>query len=105
MSLVAFMSQQLWTTKTHAPVLMLREMEQALVVAFLETVPHSYTDILKRPPVDTMLNHVRRIEEFIDANWRSPLSIEELARVTGVGVINSNMSTGSCRFKRDRLNR
>jgi AraC-like DNA-binding protein len=82
--LIAFTAKQL--VSTNPPVLMLRELEQALIVGFLETVSHSYSDALRRQPTDITATQVRRIEEHIDASWNLPLTVEDLARATGIGT-------------------
>ncbi|MGA7808326.1 AraC family transcriptional regulator [Bradyrhizobium sp.] len=84
--MIAFTAKQLASTAANPPLLMLKEIEQALVVAFLETVPHSYSDALRRPPADITDTHVRRIEEYIDAHWRLPLTVEDLSRITEIGT-------------------
>ncbi len=85
-NLIAFTAKQLVSTSSNPPVLMLRELEQALIVAFLETVPHSYSEALQRQPAHISATHVRRVEDYIDAHWRTPLTVEDLSRVTGVSV-------------------
>ncbi|MGA7803833.1 AraC family transcriptional regulator [Bradyrhizobium sp.] len=86
MHLIAFTAKQLVSTPANPPALMLEQIEQALIVSFLETVPHSYSDALRGPPADVTTSHVRRIEDYIDAHWRQPLTVEELSRITGIGA-------------------
>jgi len=40
---------------------------------------------------------VRRVEEYIEANWDKPITIEELAHKTGVGVRNIFITFGKAR--------
>jgi transcriptional regulator GlxA family with amidase domain len=56
------------------------------MVAFLKAVPNSFSEILQRRPSEGAGAHVRRVEEYIDAHWRLPISVEHLANVAGVGV-------------------
>jgi AraC-like DNA-binding protein len=84
--LIAFTAKQLAMTSANPPVLLLKELEQALITAFLEIVPHSYSDALQRQPADISTTQVRRIEEYIDANWQQPLTVEALARTTGISA-------------------
>ena len=66
--------------------LLLAEMQQAILVAYLSGVDHNYSDLLSRPNKTISRWQVRRAEEYIQAHFREPLSIEALANVTNVSV-------------------
>jgi AraC-like DNA-binding protein len=66
--------------------LLLTEIQQAILIAYLTGVDHNYSDLLKRPNKTIAPWQVKRAEEYIEANWREPLSIESLAIVTKVSA-------------------
>jgi hypothetical protein len=96
-NLIRFLAGELATSQVRLSHLLLREFEESLLVAFLTTVPNSLSELLHRQPIDTTAAHVRRIEEYIDAHWQLPISVEHLADVSGVGV-----RTVFATFKRHR---
>jgi hypothetical protein len=63
-----------WTAQT----------EQFLMVMFLFAHRHNYSHLLPQGPPDASLMQVRRVEEYIAANPERPVSLEELAEVSGV---------------------
>jgi len=96
-NLVRFVAGELATSSVQLPHFLLQEFEQTLIVAFLQTVPNSNSDLLQQGPSQGANAHVRRVEEYIDAHWQLPLSVEHLADVTGLGV-----RTIFATFKRNR---
>jgi AraC-like DNA-binding protein len=84
--LIHFFAEQLDATSDPLPALVLRELEQALLVAFLSANRHTFTHLLEREPRDTLPSHVRRAEEFIEAHWDQAITIEKLVEATGVGA-------------------
>lgn len=84
--LLVFFSQQFDTTSAQLPMLVLRELEQAILVAFLTTNRHTFSHLLEREPAETLPSHVRCAEEFIEAHWDQAISIEKLVEATGVGA-------------------
>ena len=84
--LIRFLAEQLDTTSEQMPPLLLRELEQSILVAFLTANRHSFSDLLERDPADTLPCHVRRAEEFIEAHWDQAITIEKLVEATGVGA-------------------
>jgi AraC-like DNA-binding protein len=96
-SLIRFLAGELATSTIQLPHFLLREFEETLLVAFLKAVPNSFSDSLNRSPNEDTTAHVRRIEEYIDAHWELPLTVEDLANVAGVGE-RSIFAT----FKRNR---
>ena len=59
--------------------LVLAELEQAILVAFLCGTSHNYSRLLDGRPRDSAPRQVRRSEEYIEANWNQPISLEALA--------------------------
>jgi len=80
-SLIRFLAGELATSTIQLPHFLLREFEETLLVAFLKAVPNSFSDRLHRAPNEDTAAHVRRIEEYIDAHWELPLTVEDLAKV------------------------
>jgi AraC-like DNA-binding protein len=85
-NLIRFVAGELTTSSVQHPHFLLREFEETLMVAFLRAVPNSFSDILQRQPSEGANTHVRLVEEYIDAHWNLPLSVERLADVTGIGA-------------------
>src|SRR5262249_50413647 len=66
--------------------IVLGELEQALMSAFLSASEHRYRDQLEGRVPAAAPWQVRRAEGYIAANWEKPLEIETLAEVTGASV-------------------
>jgi AraC-like DNA-binding protein len=84
--LIQFLAEQLDATSDPLPALVLRELEQTILVAFLSANRHTFSHLLEREPKDAVPWHVRRAEEFIEAHWDEAISIESLVGATGVGA-------------------
>src|SRR5579863_54682 len=84
--LVRFLSDQLDAASDALPGLVLRELEQAILVAFLCANRHTFSHLLDRQPKDIVPSHVRRAEEFIEAHWDQAITIERLVEETGASA-------------------
>jgi len=84
--LIRFFSELLDTTSDQMPPLVLRELEQAILVGFLYANPHTFSHLLNRDAGDAVPSHVRRAEEHIEAYWDRAITIESLVEATGVGA-------------------
>jgi AraC-like DNA-binding protein len=62
------------------------EFEQMLIVAFLTGHQHNFSALLEGGSPSAAPWQVRVVEEYIEANWKQPVTIEALAEATGVGV-------------------
>lgn len=58
------------------------EMEQALLVTFLQSNPHNFSHLLGGRLQQTAPWQVRRAEDYIEAHWDQPITIEALAAAT-----------------------
>jgi len=67
----------------NIPPQMLAEFEQLVMVSFLTANPHNFSHLLEREAAKSAPWQVRLLEEYIETNWRSPLSIDDLAVATG----------------------
>jgi AraC-like DNA-binding protein len=62
------------------------EVERMLIMKFLMCHRHSYSHLLLREPIPASSSTVRRVEEYLEANWHKPIDIEILTQVTGVSA-------------------
>jgi AraC-like DNA-binding protein len=62
------------------------EVERMVIMKFLMCHRHSYTDLLLREPLPGGSSAVRKVEEFIAANWDKPLDIEGMAALAQVSA-------------------
>jgi len=64
--------------------LALRELEEAVIIQLWFASRHKWSERLHRRPLETSPNIVARIEQFIEAHWSNPITIETLSDITGV---------------------
>lgn len=76
----------LTTANTELPNWWVAETEQLLMLMYLFAHRHNYSHLLEQEPMDTATIHVRRAEDYIDANWQEPLTLENLAEISGVSA-------------------
>lgn len=84
---VIYVAEQapLVAAQAHAAT-MLRQLEQLLVNSLLRLHPHNYSErLLKREP-SIVPRHVKRAEEYIAAHYNENITIEDLARHSGVSA-------------------
>ena len=62
------------------------ELEQAILVAFLYGNKHNYSKLLDGQSKPAGPWQVRRVEEYIEANWDQPIAIEALAVVANTSA-------------------
>jgi AraC-like DNA-binding protein len=84
--LVQFLAQQLNSDACYLPPIVVEELEQAIVTAFLFANSHSFSPLLEQNVKESASWQVRRAEEHIEANWNRAINIDELAHVTGVSA-------------------
>jgi AraC-like DNA-binding protein len=78
-SLVRLLITELDHENCDSSPLVLAELEQAILVAFLCGTSHNFSHLLDGRPQDSAPWQVRRSEEYIEANWNQPISLEALA--------------------------
>lgn len=66
----------------NMPKVAMFEIEQALMVTLLRIVPHRFSHLLTSKPNHIAPWQVRRVEEYIEAHWDQPITIEALAAAT-----------------------
>jgi transcriptional regulator GlxA family with amidase domain len=73
------------------------QLEQAILVAFLCGTGHNYSRLLDGRPKKSAPWQVRRVEEYIEAHWDQPVSIEGLAVVANASARSIFQSFRECR--------
>ena len=84
--LLRFLAQQLDSTASRLPAAACRELEQAVQTAFLWASHHSFRDLLEEEGRAPAPGVVRRLEEFIEANWQVAITIDRLVAEAGVSA-------------------
>lgn len=82
--LVQFLAEQ--PPEPEMPSVILAEWEQLLMVCLLHGSRHNYSHLLDGRPRPVAPWQVRRTEDYIEANWDQPLTVELLALATGASV-------------------
>jgi hypothetical protein len=78
------------------------EVERMVIMKFLMCHRHSYTYLLLREPLPGGSSTVKKVDEFIAANWDKPLDIEGMAALAQVGA--RSLWSGSPRHDRLQAN-
>jgi len=84
--LIVFLSGQLNSSPVALPPVVLGELQQAVTLSFLSAFQHSFSRFLDGDPLAAAPRHVRLVEEFIEANWKLPITIEKLMAVTDISA-------------------
>jgi AraC-like DNA-binding protein len=84
--LVMFLAEESSSPTPMASSLVLAELEQSVMVAFLCNNESNFSSMLKGEPKSSAPWQVRRAEEYIAANWDQPITIEALAVATNVST-------------------
>ncbi|WP_407154918.1 AraC family transcriptional regulator [Bradyrhizobium sp. STM 3557] len=84
--LVNFLAQQLDDHAATMPRAVYRELEDAVLVAFLSASRHKYRELLDTPGLMPELSLVKRLEDFIEASWREAITIDRLVAEAGVSA-------------------
>jgi AraC-like DNA-binding protein len=71
-------------TTLSSPVLI--ELEKNVLVSFLHANTHNFSRLLERDARRVTPWQVRRAEEFVEANWQRPLTLQMIAEATGVSA-------------------
>jgi len=84
--MLGFMVSELDRDDGKVPAAALVEFEQMLLIAFLTANPHNFSDLLEREQPRPAPWQVRRVEEYITANWNRPITVEALAAAAGASA-------------------
>lgn len=77
--------------------LSLSELEQAIMVCYLCSTPNNYSRWLSETPDEASPWQVKLCEEYIEANWDQPITIEALTFVTNSSARSIFHAFKSCR--------
>ena len=84
--MLMFFATELDALDSKMPSLVLAELEQALIVSFICNNLNNYSAFLDDRARPVASWQVRRAEEYIEAHWDQPITIEALARVTSASA-------------------
>ena len=84
--LLRFVAAEFDPSVAPMPSIMEFELQQSMITSFLLANPNNYSALLLDDPAPAAPWQVRVAEQFIEANWNRPITIEELARVTNVSA-------------------
>jgi len=62
--------------------------EQLLMTMFLHAHRHNYSHLMQDDAVEAALWQIRRVEEYIEAYWDRPVTLEQLADIVGVNAFS-----------------
>ncbi len=84
--MIDFVTSELDRGDWPLPDVALAEFEDMFLATLLRAQPHNFSDLLDRPGGRALPWQVRRVEEYIAANWDRPVTIEALVGVTGASA-------------------
>ena len=84
--LLEFMVAELDRDEEKLPAAALVEFEQMLLLAFLTANRHNYSQVLECEQPRPAPWQVRRVEDYITANWNRPITVEALASASGAST-------------------
>jgi AraC-like DNA-binding protein len=84
--LLEFMVAELDRDEERLPAAALVEFEQMLLLAFLSANRHNYSHVLECEQPRPAPWQVRRVEDYITANWNRPITVEALASASGAST-------------------
>lgn len=84
--MLMFFAGELDALGSKMPSLAVAELEQALIVSFICSNPHNYSAFLDERTRSPANWQVRRAEEYIEAHWDQPITIEGLACATSASA-------------------
>ena len=64
----------------------LAEMERSVITGFLLGNRHSFSREFAKPAAFSAPSSVQLVEDYIEANWNTPVDVLVLARIAGVGI-------------------
>jgi AraC-like DNA-binding protein len=84
--LLRFVAAEFDASPSPMPPIMQSELQQAMMTSFLLANANNYSRLLLGEPEAAAPWQVRRAEQFIEANWDQPITIEALAAATNVSA-------------------
>lgn len=84
--LIKLLAEQFDATRARLPDLVLEEIQDTVIVAFLCCNPHSFSRVLAEPPKESAPWQVKRVEEYVEAHWNEAITIERLTAVVNASA-------------------
>ena len=84
--LIRFIATEFDASSSPVPPIMQSELQQAMMTSFLLANASNYSGLLLGEPEPAAPWQVRRAEQFIEANWDQPITVEALAAETNVSA-------------------
>jgi AraC-like DNA-binding protein len=84
--LVVFVAGEIDSTSGLLPPQVLEELEEAVLLTFLLAHRNNFSDLLEGPARESAPRQVKLAEEFIEANWNAPLTVETIANAVGTSA-------------------
>jgi transcriptional regulator GlxA family with amidase domain len=84
--LVLHLAEQLDDADSQVSPLAMQEIGQALIIQLLLTARHNFSGMLAGEPRTGTATHLRRAEDYIEANWNRPILIDDLVQAAGVSA-------------------
>jgi AraC-like DNA-binding protein len=84
--MLEFLIAELDREDGKVPPAALVEFEQLLIVSFLTANRHNFSALMEREEPPPAPWQVRLVEEYIDANWNRPITVEALATAAGAST-------------------
>ena len=84
--LLRFVASEFEDSSSPMSAIVQSELQQAMMTSFLLANANNYSGLLAGDPEAAAPWQVRRAEEYIEANWHRPITVEELASATSVSV-------------------
>jgi AraC-like DNA-binding protein len=84
--LIAHLARKMSSDRQEMPLVALVEIEQVLMVCFLLGNHHNYSPLLNGRLRTAAPRQVKKAEEYIEASWDQPLTVEALAAVSGASA-------------------
>lgn len=81
-----FYARQLAPIEAQLPEVVKNEFEQALLTACLWGNRHNFSFLLDKPAKSATPREIWLVEAYVEANWNKPITIEEIASMTGVSA-------------------
>jgi len=73
-------------TRVGLPRLVMEELQQSIVMAFICCNRHNFSQLLDEEPKESAPWQVKRVEDYIEARWSSPITIEKLTTITNTSA-------------------
>jgi AraC-like DNA-binding protein len=84
--LIKLLAEQFDATHASLPDVVLEELQDTIMVAFLSCNPHRLSRVFLESPQDSAPWQVKRIEDYIEAHWNEPITIESLTAIVNASA-------------------